>query len=306
VITIPALGWDETGHKITSYIAWQRMTPDVRARVVKILLEAPEDSQLATFYLSYGSRAEETRKREYFMLTSTWADIVRDRDFAVRYRKYHKDDWHYADGLWTSKAGTVLHLTPAVNGGKAVVKMAELDKLIRSNAPNSEKAVAIAWLEHLIGDIHQPLHSSSRVTDTEPEGDRGGNSFLLTPAGTPRPQQQNLHSYWDGIVGRNLPNSDSECDAAYIDPIAQKIMKKHPYDKMRNRIETGNYASWAKESLTASQTSVFSPDLIRFQMPSASYRKKALKLGEERLALAGYRMGELFNQVFGGPTIAIK
>ena len=38
--------WDETGHKITAYIAWQRMTPATRERVIKILTSAAEDSQL--------------------------------------------------------------------------------------------------------------------------------------------------------------------------------------------------------------------------------------------------------------------
>lgn len=299
VLSVPALAWDEVGHKITGYIAWQRMTPEVRERVHKILLAAPEDSDIGTFYLPYGSRSEETRKREFFMLMATWADIVRDRGFAVRFRNYHKDDWHYADGLWTSKNGTIENLTPPANGGKAVPKMAELDKVIRGKAMNAEKAVAIAWLEHLIGDIHQPLHSSSRVTDMEPGGDRGGNSFLLMPQETAREQQVNLHSYWDGIIGRNMPNSNSDCDVEYIDPIARRIMKKHPFSKMQGRLETGNYELWAKESVIASQTDVFSNDLVRFQMPSAKYRKKALKIAEERLALAGYRMAELFNQAFG-------
>jgi len=38
---LPSLAWDETGHKITAYIAWQRMTPDVRDRVIKLMLAAP-------------------------------------------------------------------------------------------------------------------------------------------------------------------------------------------------------------------------------------------------------------------------
>lgn len=300
IISTPStFGWDETGHKISGYIAWQQMTPEVRERVIAILRQAPEDSQISTFYLTYGSRSEETRKREFFMLMTTWGDIVRDRNFPVRFKNYHKDDWHYADGLWTTKNGIVENLPPPANGGKAVVKMADLDAVIRGKASNAEKAVAIVWLEHIIGDIHQPLHSSSRVTDLEPDGDRGGNSFLLSPQGAAREQQVNLHSYWDGIVRRSLPNSSDACDEAYVDPIAQKIMKKYPFDKMRTRIDPGNYSGWAKESLIASQTQVFSPDLVRFQMPSNNYRKKALTLSEERLALAGYRMAALFNQVFG-------
>ena len=61
-VCFSAFGWDETGHKITAYIAWQRMTPEVREKVIKILLSAPEDAQLSTFYLPYGSRSDEAKK----------------------------------------------------------------------------------------------------------------------------------------------------------------------------------------------------------------------------------------------------
>ena len=298
-VALPAFGWDETGHKISAYIAWQRMTPDVRDRVIKILIEAPEDSQIGTFYQPFGSRNDETKKREYFMLMATWADIIRDRNFDNRYKKYHQGNWHYSDTFWTMRDGQIVTRPSPEDGGKALEKIAEFAKLIRGDAKDPQKAVAIAWLEHLIGDIHQPLHTSARVTDTEPKGDQGGNLFLLTPQGTPRDKQENLHWFWDSIIGRNIPNAKSECDADYLDPLAQKIMKKFPFDKMQGRLAPGNYDVWVKESLTAAQNDVFSPDLKRFEMPSDKYRKKAFKIAQERLALAGYRMGDLFNQVFG-------
>ena len=40
---LPAFAWDEAGHKVTAYIAWQRMTPDVREKVIRILRDGPED-----------------------------------------------------------------------------------------------------------------------------------------------------------------------------------------------------------------------------------------------------------------------
>lgn len=297
---IPALGWDETGHKITAYIAWQTMTPDVRERVIKILTEAPEDSDLSTFYLTYGSTTPEKRKREYFMLVATWADIVRDRKFDTRYKKYHKGNWHYDDAFWTMRDGKIEYLKAPDDGGQALARLVEFDKLIRGSATDAQKAIAIAWMEHLIGDLHQPLHTSARVTDIEPKGDQGGNLFLLTPKDTPRDKQQNLHSFWDGIIGKNMPNSKDECDAVYLDPIAQKIIKMHPLAKMRARLAVGQFELWVKESLTAAQTDVYSADLKRFEAATPKYKKRALEVSQERLALAGYRMGDLFNQVFGG------
>lgn len=292
-------GWDETGHKITGYIAWQQMKPDVRESVIKILLAAPEDSQIATFYVGQGTRTDETRKREFFMLMAYWADIVRDRKFATRYKSYNNGNWHYADAFWTRKDGQIEYLAAPEDGGKALDQLKEFDAMIRGRANDSQKAVAIAWIEHLIGDLHQPLHTSARVTDLEPKGDQGGNLFLLTPQGTPRERQENLHWFWDSIVMRSMPNNGNECDADYLDPIAQSIIKKHPFSQIQGRLAMGKFDEWVKDSRTVAQNDVFSTDLKRFETPSDTYKKKALKVAEERLALAGYRMGELFNNVFG-------
>ncbi len=50
------------------------------------------------------------------------------------------------------------------------------------------------YLVHVVGDIHQPLHSVSLFNATYPSGDRGGNSLKITLLnGT----SQNLHSFWD-------------------------------------------------------------------------------------------------------------
>ena len=301
----PVFGWDETGHKITAYIAWQRMTPEVREKVIKILLSAPEDSDIGTFYAGSGSRTVESRKREYFMLMASWADIIRDKGFDTRFKKYANGNWHYADTFWQWKDGKVIFIDKQEDGGQAMVKLADFDKVIRSNAPDAEKAVAIAWLEHLIGDIHQPLHTSGKVTDSNQKGDQGGNLFLLTPKGTPRASQENLHWFWDSIVVRYSPNSKDQCEADYLDPIAQDIMKLYPYDKMKDKISPAKFDVWAKESLDIA-TSVVYKDVKWFEAPSDKYKKKAFEIAQERLALAGYRMGDLFNEVFGtqAPVVA--
>ncbi len=298
---VPA--WDDVGHKISSYIAWQQMSPTARERVHKILMAAPEDSDIAAFYMA-GSRAEALRKMDHFVLMAYWSDIVRDRNFPVRNRNYHRSNWHYYDKFWKRVNGNIEYIPDPEDGGQALNKLNEFDAVIRGTAPDAEKAVAIAWLMHLIGDIHQPLHTSAHVTELEPKGDQGGNLFLLTPQGTPREQQENLHWLWDSIVVRNIPNKDNECDAAFIAERAGDLMKKFPAAKVAPRLAPGKYADWASESLAIAQKDVFSPDLKRFEKPSPAYMKKALKVAEERLALAGYRMGSLFERVFGQSTPA--
>lgn len=302
-LSIPAMAWDETGHKITAYIAWQQMTPDVREKVIKVLLAAPEDAQLSTFFASYGSRTPEARKREFFMLVATWPDIVRDNKFEVRSKKYSHGTWHYADTFWELKDGKAVLVESHDENGLAMQKLKDFDAVIRSTAPDADKAIAIAWLEHLIGDIHQPLHASGKVTDANPKGDQGGNLFLLTPKGTPRDKQENLHSFWDSIVGRYEPNTKDLCEADYLYPIADDIIKRFPYDKEKGKLNPDKYDLWAQESLDIAMTEVYK-DLKWFEKPSDKYRKKAFEISQERMALAGYRMGSLFNEVFGATAPA--
>ena len=275
------------------------MSPAAREAVIRILRSAPEDSHLSAFYMQYGPEPEDIRKLEYFMLVTTWADIVRERTFENRYKKYHKSNWHYDDTFWKQVNGRAEILTGFEEGGVAITRLNEFDKAMRNIATNDrDKAIAIAWIAHLTGDIHQPLHTSARVTDLEPKGDQGANLFLLTPQGTPREKQVNLHWFWDSIVGRNTPLKGVECDRDYITSIAKKIMKKYPAASLRADLKVGQYEEWKQESFALNATEVFSPDLVRFQMPSEKYKKKAFAIAQRRLALAGYRLGETLNQIF--------
>ena len=301
VMNTAAFAWDEAGHKISAYIAWQRMTPETREKVIKILLSAPEDSQIGAFYASNGSRTLDTRKREFFMVMATWPDIIRDAKYEVRNKKYANSPWHYADTFWQWKDGKAVIIDSQEPGGLAMQKLNDFNQMIHSTASDAEKAVAIAWLEHLVGDIHQPLHTSGKVTDGNPKGDQGGNLFLLTPKGTPRDKQENLHWFWDSIVVRYIPNAKDQCDADFLDPIAQDIIKLYPYEKLKDKMNDGKFDVWAKESLDIA-TSVVYKDLKFFEIPSDKYKKKAFEIAQERLALAGYRMGDLFNEAFGSSS----
>lgn len=305
LLAAPAFGWDDVGHKITGYIAWQRMSPHARENVVRILRSAPEDSQLGTFYKYYGPESDEIKRMEYFMFVPSWADIIRDRAFDTRYKKYHKGNWHYDDIFWKQVNGKVETLTGFEEGGEAVPRLVEFDALMRNpSASNADKAIAIAWILHLAGDLHQPLHTSARVTETEPKGDQGGNLVILSPQGTARGDQLNLHWFWDSIVGRNIPFEQGMCERDYVETVANRMMKKHPFSSMQAKLNLGKYEEWRDEGFAYNNTIVFSPELTRGQEPSAKYKKSAFKLAEQQLALAGYRLGETLNAVFNVPPPA--
>jgi hypothetical protein len=292
--------WDDTGHKLTAYIAWQQMSPTAREKAAKILLSAPEDSDLSVFYLQ-DSRSAGIKERELFMIASTWADIVRDKKFKNRNAKYHHGTWHYLDTFWRETNGKV-EIVAELKSDKenAIERLFAFDKALRDvSVSDAEKAIAMAWVLHLGGDIHQPLHDSARVTKYDPKGDQGGNLFMLSPKGAKGEDRVSLHWYWDSIVGRNIPRSNDACDSDYLPPLAEQMMKKHPFAKMQNRLKPGKFDDWQKEGFQIASTKLYPKSLKFGEMPSENYKKMAFEIGQEQIALAGYRLGEMMNQIFG-------
>jgi hypothetical protein len=286
------------------YIAWEQMSPQARERAIKILLSAPEDANLSVFYMQ-DSRSVTVRQRELFMIASTWADIVRDKNFKVRYEKYHKGDWHYADTFWRNANGKVEVLKDFEEPkGKAVEQLFAFDKSLRdASVSDADKAIALAWILHLGGDIHQPLHTSARVTENDPKGDQGGNLFMLSPKGATGNDRLNLHWYWDSIVGRNIPRVSDACDSQYLPAIAQAIMKKHPAAKMQNRLKLGQFDDWQQEGFQIASTKLYPASLKFGEIPPDNYKKMAFEIAQEQIALAGYRLGAMLNQIFGGQPL---
>lgn len=296
-VSTPA--WDEVGHKITGIIAWQHMTPEAREKAFKLLNSAPENSDLNVLYDRFNSRSEQVKRMELFMFATSWSDRIRDRSFDVRYKNYHQGDWHYAAIFWKQNNGqaTVLEDFPE-ESGKAILKLYDFEKILRDHSyKDEEKAIALAWFLHVGGDIHNPVHNASRITENSPKGDQGGNRFMLIPR-TETQRGINLHSYWDSIIRRNKPRKNDACDTDYLSPIARKIMKKYPYSKMQSRLKLGDYKQWNMEGYKLLNEVVYTPDLKRNQLPSKKYNRRAYKTAREQIALAGYRLGETLNRIF--------
>lgn len=295
--------WDDTGHKLTTYIAWEQMSPQAREKAVKILLSAPEDSHLSVFYVQ-DSRSAAAKQRELFMIASTWADIVRDRNFKTRNAKYHRGNWHYLDTFWRETNGKA-ELVPELQSDKenAIERLYAFDKVLRdASASDADKAIALAWILHIGGDIHQPLHDSARVTQYDPKGDQGGNRFMLSPKDATGDDRVSLHWYWDSIVGRNIPRTGDACDSDYLPAIAQQMTKKYPFAKMQNRLRTGKFDEWQQEGFQIASTKLYPASLKFGEMPSESYKKQAFEIAQEQIVLAGYRLGDMLNQIFAGQT----
>ena len=294
------VAWDEVGHKLIAQVAWERMSPEVREKAFRLLLSAPEDSHLSVFYNGFNARSEAIKRLELFMFAANWSDFIRNSSFKIRYQKYNRTNWHYGSIVWRMENGKGIILKNFKGaGGLAIPKLYDFEKILRDpKKPDDQKAIALAWFLHVGGDIHNPLHNASRVTDKEPQGDRGGNLFSFRQ----RTQNQrgiNLHGYWDSIIRNSVKRKNDQWDTDYILPIARKIVKKFPYSKMRDRLKLSDYKSWNMEAFRLLTDQVYTSSIARNQIPSKKYRKRAFKTAQEQIALAGYRLGETLNQIFG-------
>lgn len=303
LLATTGFAWDDTGHQLSAMIAWETMSPVSRERAFRILLAAPEDSDLSVPYNAFSARPEDVKRLELFMYAGTWPDVVRNRAFENRYRKYHKSNWHYGAIFWKG-GGEVLEDFPEPSG-IAVEKLADFETALRSaETPDSEKAMALAWFLHVAADLHNPLHNASRVTETEPKGDQGGNLFYLEPPKEDRSWRLNLHSYWDSQISRNLPREGAASDTDYLRPISTLALAMYPASHFGDFLRVSQYAEWNREGFALLPIGVYGT-LERDRLPDEKYSNRTFRLAFEQIALAGLRMGMTLNSIFDPEQTAV-
>jgi hypothetical protein len=277
--------WSAVEHKVVARIAWDRLTPEAKRAVVELMLLAPADSQIGVIYEAGGKDP-----MTFFVNASVWADLNRaaDRDRAI---KYACPLWHYAEFTF-GEAGVEVPDLPAFKPRQVNVleRLQFFQKaLVDENEPIANRAVELVWTIHLVAEIHQPLHLVSRVTKEEPESDLGGNRFKLG--------QGNLHGYWDTILKSHFPQGE-KADDVYIAGLAEEVTKKYSEAKLKESLAFTEPGNWARESRNLAESVVYS-DVSRGRNPSAAYERRAIDVGERRIALAGYRLAQMLNRLFG-------
>lgn len=294
LVASPTAAWDYTGHRVVARIAWDAMSPAARTAAAELLLEAPEDADLRQLLPEDGRPLAE-RRREHFELAAYWPDMVRHGDFPERRERYSRGQWHYTNFFWEQGSdGEPRERTDLQPAAVNVVERLEaLDAALADpEVPAEDRAIYLAWILHLVGDVHQPLHTAARVTASEPEGDRGGNLFELA-------DDRNLHSWWDGVIRRGHFRWFFWSDDAYVERIARAITERYPRSDFTAGIEPGAYESWAREGFETATERLYPPELERGREPPAAYERMALEIAERRVAQAGYRLADLLERRLG-------
>lgn len=133
-------------------------------------------------------------------------------------------------------------------------------------------------LIHYTGDIHQPLHATSRVDHEYKRGDRGGNSVYL-------PKEDgvsNLHAVWDSVIYEwvnyaNMPFNEADWNQLGDD--AARLVKDHPIQDS-DKVDDLDPIHWALESLAISEADVY-PTVEKRHAVSEEYKEKNRKIAEK-------------------------
>jgi hypothetical protein len=284
----PAYAWDHFGHQLIARIAWEEMTPTARARAIQILRGAAADTRLGPG----AGMLSDQQQIDAFISGATWPDDVRPGD--PRSTIYHNRDRHFTDLFWRQDSDFgPISPSNRPDEGNLLRDMPQLRAELVGTDP-AKAAVALAWLLHLVGDIHQPLHASGRITQIDAGGDGGGNRFCLTPVPS-ECRFRNLHGLWDGSVTGRVPRLHAELDDAYLTRVAQLVRQRHPRGAFGSEMGQEEPRQWAQASVRIAQRRVYRAPLIRNQPAPSSYRASAFRTAEPRIALAAYRLADLLN-----------
>ena len=267
--TTLANAWNATGHMVIAAIAQADLKPTARAEVERLL------------------KIDATRPgSDDFVSVASWADEIRND-------RKETGPWHYKDLFFRTDGKPVQNKPDPIN---AVTKVEEFTLVLQDRTkPDAQRAEALRFLIHIVGDLHQPLHATARESDALPKGDRGGNSFPILPPDGAERGPKNLHSLWDGGVGL-LQSYPREIGRDVAIAQARTIASLIPRSSLPNEGEKSP-EKWAEESFADAKAQVYSTP--EGAAPSAEYIERSRALVARRVAIAGYRLADLLNRTLG-------
>lgn len=277
-------GWNRATHMVTGALAYRELqttNPQLIPRIVALLRQHPDYQQRWSDKLSDPSLAQEDRDQYLFMLAARWPDDVRSTG-------YDHPTWHYINYVYAPEQGMARTDTTLATGETVLQAFALNQQILRSNAPDSSKAIALCWLFHLTGDVHQPLHTTALVDNQFPQGDRGGNLFKIKLLMSS--QTSNLHSFWDGM----LLDAD---DYTTVQNLAVQIRQAVRRNELP-QLGKADLVTWSKESFILAQDNAYRSNTLpagtdqEGAVLPADYTATVMPIARRQVALAGYRLAD--------------
>lgn len=270
--TSSGMDWGSNGHRIVAQICEWHLSEQAAAATKDVL------------------------GKELLAEVANWPDYIKSEK-AWKFA----DSWHYTtvqphqsvrdmQNVY-AKDSKINDATEAISLMIAILKEEEeatsyLENLMeKENAKplnGSTKATALAFLVHLVGDIHQPLHVGKN-------NDRGGNNINVLYF----KERKTLHGIWDSDIIEHERLSYTEF-ATFINKLDVEEIQAYQKDAV---------SDWADESIMSREhiyNTLFDYTDRETGLPSFSwqYQHDNIPIVEERLLLAGVRLAGILNEIY--------
>ena len=306
--------WNYSSHAIVAIIAYDLMDSKSRDKVLELIKHHPRYKEDFIDAMPDSSEfwTQTEREQWIFAQMAFWPDIARGFKDEMR-DKYHHSTWHYINlGVFPNEvlkeqfgtslpSNTNLNYTESseFNRMNIMEALGYISEQFESESTTQmNKAVLLCWLFHLVGDLHQPLHSSAMFTPRLfSEGDRGGNSIKVG--------KYNLHSTWDWALGGEreisklaeiLKTIRNDYITILVDPYMDYIF---------------NFNAWLEESYSLAKSKAYTQAVLdnvasaeysnsmefpTFKM-NDEYKLNMEEAAKERVITAGYRLSAILNSI---------
>lgn len=289
VTACPVRAWSAQGHMATGAIAFDLLAEQDPAAIAAIerLMESHPDR--ARFESALQGLEGAARTRRLFELIARWPDDIRGTD-------YSHPDWHHELRV---VAGS--HLFRGIRLGQADHGFRTALRLLRDpDADAARRAIALCWLFHIAGDMHQPLHAGHLMNGRFPFTDQAGTIGWVRPA--PDAAPESFHQFWDMAADR--PGDESagaDSIAAAVEPGLKPVL---PAENIM-----ASYRSWVRESEVLAAEVAYRGVALdesrvaeRAPLLPPDYVSAARDTAQQRLGQAGARLAGLIERLFDPAT----
>ena len=264
LLPINSYSWNAMGHMVIANIAYQNIKPEVRDKVDQLV----------------GNLNKEYPEMSTFLHLAYWPDAIRSQRIETF------THWHYID-LPYSIDGTKTR-DDVIDTDNAVWAVQRIQVIVKNQRANPyDRARFLSFLTHIVGDLHQPLHTVTLFSAAHPNGDKGGNQYSIQMNG----KRMNTHSLWDSGVGVFAGKNGRAVDHAK--ELAVTLMQLYPANMFGERVADLDPQHWAQEGLENAKKYVYSTP--ENQTPSTHYMTTGKQVAEQQVVLAGYRLANLLN-----------
>lgn len=301
LMAAPVHAWNRAGHMVTGAIAYQVLKQDDEKTIAKVVALLKKHPDFPRWDKMAQKLNEDERDLFLFMQAARWADDARDNP------KFYppdqqNDKLHYINFPFTPKGQPDSVKTAPPDEKNILRGFTDKRSVLIGKGDDAERAVALSWVAHLVGDVHQPLHTTSLFTTqfqyegNKLIGDRGATRFYIRA--TEGSEPISLHKYWDDLIIGSDGFQDVRNKAT-----ALRLRKDFAKDKL-TELAVVEFQQWAvKESLPLAKEFVYRDGKLegsgkKSDAPTLplDYAKTVQPIAERRAVLAGYRLAAVLQK----------